>query len=197
MGTAEETKETKQSNLDYKDVENGPLTEANRECRDIFCCILFIVNIVWMCYATGVAYGTGNPTKIFRPISTSGEICGQPGNTAELFPYAYYSNPAYMLDNRYCVKSCPLGSDTSMLTSSGSVALNIQVDANGNPSSSTSSLSSSDDIAYYSTIAAERVCVPTTSTFTTAFASFTSTFASIQQGELGNFILDVKNVTFI
>lgn len=92
-----------------------------------------------MCYATGVAYNTGNPTKIYRAIATNGDICGYPGNAAEYFPYAYYSNPTDMVNHRYCVASCPSGADTSLTTSAGAIAVTVNIDSSGTASVSSSS----------------------------------------------------------
>lgn len=152
-----------------------------------------------MCYATGVAYNTGNTTKIFRPISAVvGEICGQPGNSAEAFPYIYFSNPMDLQTRRFCVMSCPAGTDATFTTTAaggGTITFDVNIASSGTATPST--WASGDDVAYFSSVAAGRVCVPSTETFNNAFYSYTSTFASLQQGDLANFILDVKNVTIL
>lgn len=61
---------------DMKDVENGPLPDSERECRDVICCLLFITNVVAMVYCTIHAYTNGDPTKIFRGVANDGVICG-------------------------------------------------------------------------------------------------------------------------
>jgi hypothetical protein len=179
--------------LDYKDVENGPLTEANRECRDIFCCLLFLINIVWMCYATGIAYNTGNPSKIFRAVSTAGEMCGYPGTLTATFPYAFYANPLDMTNKRYCVQSCPSTQavGTTLTTSSGTITFTVQIDSSGTASGA---FTSADYISYDSSVAFDRVCIPSTAALNGAFSTCTSAFSSLKEGDLGNFILDVKNV---
>jgi hypothetical protein len=103
------------------------------------CCLFFIVNIIWMCYATGVAYNTGNPTRIYRAVATNGNICGYPGNAAEAYPYAYYSNPTDMAAHRYCVASCPMGTDTSLTTSAGAVNVTVNIGSSGTASAASSS----------------------------------------------------------
>lgn len=152
-----------------------------------------------MCYATGVAYNTGNTTKIFRPISAvAGEICGQPGNSAEAYPYIYFSNPMDLQTRRFCVMSCPSGTDATFTTTAaggGTITFDVNIASDGTATPST--WTSGDDVAYFSTVAAGRVCIPSTETFNKAFSSYTSTFASLQQGDLANFILDVKNVTIL
>ena len=77
-----EKDEEQREKIDYKDVENGPLDEANRECRDVICCILFIANLCAMIYVTAHAYATGNPNKIYRGVSVNSVPCGSPGGTA-------------------------------------------------------------------------------------------------------------------
>ena len=58
------------------DVENGPLTEANRECRDVLCCLLFIAGIVVMIALSSIAYNEGDPDKIYRGVDQNGKECG-------------------------------------------------------------------------------------------------------------------------
>jgi hypothetical protein len=145
-----------------------------------------------MCYATGVAYKSGNPTRIFRPIATNGDVCGYPGTTAEPFPYAYYANPMDMVNNRYCVASCPAGADTSLATSSGAVAVTVNINSAGTASPTT--WTTTAKLAYDSSLILERICIPSTAAFTNALANYASSFASVREGELGNFIMDIKNV---
>ena len=72
------------------ELENGPL--ENRECRDVFCCLLFIANIAAMVYCSYYAYYEGNPSMVFRGTDLSGNICGK-GTTAN-YRYLYFTNPA-------------------------------------------------------------------------------------------------------
>lgn len=85
-------------------MEGGPLDENNRECRDVFCCILFLLCICGMVYCTIHAYTMGNPDKIFRGIAGDKTICGQVDGAAKDYPYLYFYNPIFSLDSRYCVK---------------------------------------------------------------------------------------------
>lgn len=153
-----------------------------------------MINIVWMCYATGVAYNTGNPVRIFRPIATNGDVCGYPGTTAESYPYSYYANPMDMVNNRYCVASCPVGTDTSLTTSSGTVSVTVNIDSSGTATPAVWNTNSK--LAYDSSVILDRICIPSTAAFTNALANYASSFASLQSGDLGNFIMDIKNVPY-
>jgi hypothetical protein len=97
-------------------VESGPLDENNRECRDVFCCLLFFLNICGMIYCTIHAYTNGNPNRIYRGVSGT-DICGQPGGDAENYPYVYFYNPLEDLTDptskRKCVSACPTYSGDS------------------------------------------------------------------------------------
>jgi hypothetical protein len=104
---------------DFKNVENGPLDESNRECRDVFCCILFLLNIAGMIYVTIHGYIDGNPYYIYRGIGreNSGFVeCGKSGTAAEKFPYVYFYNPFDSFENRVCVEECPSYSGNRLST---------------------------------------------------------------------------------
>ena len=107
------TEKGEKEKVNYDDVMNGPLNESERECRDVFCCLLFLVNIVGMIYVTVHAYTSGNPNKLYRGIA-SNVVCGEPGGVAEQFPYVYFYNPVYSTDSRVCVASCPTFSSGSL-----------------------------------------------------------------------------------
>lgn len=75
--------------IECKDLENGPIEE--RECKDIICLILFVINIGAMLYCSYFAYYNGNLTKIFRGTDIDKNICGE-GVTFE-YPYIYFVDP--------------------------------------------------------------------------------------------------------
>lgn len=60
-----------------------------------------------MIYVTIHAYINGNPDKIYRGIANNVE-CGKPGGDAEMYPYVYFSNPIFDLEQRMCLKNCPM-----------------------------------------------------------------------------------------
>lgn len=94
-----------------------------------------------MCYATGIAYNTGKPNQIFRPISAAQEICGASGTSAESFSYVYYANPLDMITLRYCVATCPKSGDASMVTPSATVAFTANINSDGTAAGSWTSTS--------------------------------------------------------
>lgn len=97
-------------------MENGPLDESNRECRDVFCCLIFVANIIGMIYCTIHAYTKGDTDKIYRGIDGQGNICGDPDSPAADYPYVYFYNPQEVYQYRYCVKECPVWDGTAVPT---------------------------------------------------------------------------------
>lgn len=83
----EKAKQLDQGKLN--DLENGPI--ENRECRDIFCFILFIINVGAMVYCSIYGYTKGNPDLIYRGTDIDKNICGI-GATIN-HPYLYFYNP--------------------------------------------------------------------------------------------------------
>jgi hypothetical protein len=68
------------------------------------------------------------------------------------------------------------------------------VDQSGNSAAITSSLI----VGYESKAIIGRICMPVDAVFTNSFKSFATTFSSsLQQGDLANFISDLKNVDLI
>ena len=98
---------TQKENPDFKDVENGPLDESNRECRDVFCCLIFILNICGMIYCTTHAYTQGDPDNIYRGIDQDGVICGNSTEGTQDYPLVYFYNPQNIYGRRWCVADCP------------------------------------------------------------------------------------------
>lgn len=159
-----------------------------------------MVNIVWMIYATAAAYNDGNPSNIFRPIISSTIVCGGKDSLAKDYPYVYYSNPTDMLNKRYCVQSCPTFASSGAIPATwpaygAAISFEISVDSSGTASASISAVA--DDVGYDSTVAIERVCIPSLTVFKGAFSSYTSQFSALAQGDLANFILDIKNVSIV
>ena len=75
------------------DVENGPLTEADRECRDVLCCLLFVAAICGMVYLGVYGFTKGDPAVIYRGVNQQGQECGKAGTVTENYPYLYFKNP--------------------------------------------------------------------------------------------------------
>jgi hypothetical protein len=136
-------------------------------------------------------------------------ICGDPTNpTTANYPYMYFYNPFDSTNNRICVDFCPSYSSNTNTVSVPNAANDISSttylnnwDAQYNSSGilfTGSASSSTDYIGYDSYSLLSRICIPTAATVSNGFASIkTSVSSALQQGDLGNFISDVKNVTAI
>ena len=180
------------------------MTEANRECRDVICCIIFFINIVAMIYLTFYGYLNGNPTFIYRGTA-SNAICGQSAG-AEDFPYMYLYNPipfsgSVDTDKRVCVETCPTITNGTLSqlncfpVPSGGCTYTVTFNNMGTPNMIPSA---SDFLGYPSTAQLGRVCIPTAAVFSTGFsnivASSSATISSVlRQGYLADFITDVEN----
>ena len=200
MGSDDKEKD----DIDVKDLENGPLTEANRECRDTLCCLLFIAGICAMVYLGVYGFSKGNTYVMYRGVDSNGVECGKTGGVAELFPYLYFTNPLFSITNRACVSSCPSWTGTTV---SATTCYNAASLCNSNTysaiySTSGTLTSGTDPTAistgfagYDSSLTLGRVCIPNTNMFTTAFAAISSSFSSaVNQGALADFVNDIKNV---
>ena len=189
-------------------MESGPLDENNRECRDVFCCLLFFLNICGMIYCTIHAYTNGNPNRIYRGVSGT-DICGQPGGDAENYPYVYFYNPLEDLTDptskRKCVSACPTysGDSASLPTIScygtatpdcADTATYIYIPEDGNYTAPGSF--SNNILIYESSGLLGRVCAPSSKVLLNAFASIANSFTtSLQQGSFASLTTDVQNVT--
>jgi hypothetical protein len=192
---------------DFKDVEAGPLDENNRECRDVFCCLLFFLCICGMVYCTIHAYLNGNPSKVFRGVAGDKAICGEVGGAAQNYPYLYFFNPLDSTDNRYCLKECPYfdGNGNLVLTECypghtfgpGCSQYNLVIFSNGSISTN-GSVSSSSYIGYGSFSAIDRVCIPNTEALSVALKDVVANISStLQSGQFATIVHDVKNVKLI
>ncbi len=83
---------------------------------------------------------------------------------------------------------------TTTAAAGNTVNFNINIDSSGTASGA---WTSANFIAYDSSVIAGRICFPSSNALNNAFKDYTSSFSSIQSGDFGNFILDVKNVRYI
>ena len=94
----------------------------NRKCTDVFCLILFVLNLLGMIAIFWYAITYGNLNKVLCGNDFQGNFCGV-GNMTD-YPYVYFSN--YTVDanqknntlaedkifrSAICVKECPVGGD--------------------------------------------------------------------------------------
>jgi hypothetical protein len=105
----------KAADIDLKDLENGPYTEANRECRDVLCCLLFLAGLCAMGYLAVYGYTKGDTYVIYRGIDQAGNVCGDRANAVTAnFPYLYLTNFYIDVTKRACVASCPVWDGTQV-----------------------------------------------------------------------------------
>lgn len=155
-----------------------------------------------MVYLTIFGYMYGNTNKIFRGIDKNGVVCGLPGGVAENYPYLWFHSPTgpSNFQNKLCVDVCPTvaaGATTSSQPNCYGVTCTISYtyDNTGtiNP---TGTPGDSDYVGYDSSGFLSRACLPSTTVFTTAFATLQSAFASaLSQKDLASIISDIKTVT--
>ena len=158
------------------DVENGPLTEANRECRDIFCCLLFLAAIGGMGYLTYAAYYNNDPTTIFRGVNQNNLVCG---NKLDLLtkdkPYLYFYDPRGTLSlKKACVAVCPYydGTTITAVVAEPTVTYTDILNLDGTAIlASTGSLPivAGDVVGYDTYPLLGRICVPSAKLVTTIF----------------------------
>ena len=119
MTEKEKPKDPYQQYKDFKwenpdDFRNGPMADETRKCRDIFCCLIFIVFLV-ACVAVAVlGFYYGHPSYFLYVYDEDGNACGKDGVYKDykyLYFYQVISNakklePGEMI-NGFCVKECP------------------------------------------------------------------------------------------
>ena len=95
------------------DFKNGPMGDNKRQCRDILCCIIFVLFLcgcVAVC-VLGVSYG--DPNVILYPYDDDGKQCGR--DEYKDYKYLYFYSVVSNLQNftlsktisGFCVKDCP------------------------------------------------------------------------------------------
>ena len=151
-----------------------------------------------MIYVTIHAYLNGNVAKIYRGVANS-VPCGSPGGVAELYPYLYFSNPIFGTGNRFCVKTCPTFTENTLSTLDcygGSCAYTVTFDSSGSTSATIATMNSSSVVlGYETTLALDRVCLPTATVLSNGLSSVANSItSSLQEGEFASLITDVKNV---
>ena len=124
MGKEEKPLDLNARYTDFKwknpdEFKNGPLSDERRRCRDVCCCILFVLFLLgcaFVCYL-GVKYG--NPDLILYPYDEDGNQCGQ-GKLKD-YKFLYFYNVRENFKNllvlnvgvsTMCVKECPSRGET-------------------------------------------------------------------------------------
>ena len=117
----EEKQKTNDPYQKYKDFKwenpdqfrNGPIGDETRKCRDIFCCIFFIIFLIACIVIAILGFTKGQPSLFFYVYDEDGNACGK--DDYEDYPYIYFysviSNAknlnASSVINGICVRECP------------------------------------------------------------------------------------------
>ena len=94
MTEAEKTEKPVDPYQKYKDFKwenpdefrNGPMSDEKRKCKDIFCCIFFIIFLV-ACVAVAIlGFYYGHPSYFLYVYDEDGNACGKDGVYKD-YPY--------------------------------------------------------------------------------------------------------------
>lgn len=120
MGVEEEkNKKINQNYQKYYDMKmpeelnNGPIED--RSCRDILCCIIFILFLAGMVVVAVLGFSQGNPNLVLYPYDEDGRQCGRTSETLK-YPYLYLYKTIEQISSAslnnttdgVCVSSCPI-----------------------------------------------------------------------------------------
>ena len=119
MAETEKPKDPYQKYKDFKwenpdEFKNGPMSDEKRKCRDIFCCLFFLVFLA-ACVAVAVlGFKYGHPSYFLYVYDEDGNACGKEGVYKD-YPYLYFFDViknAKKLEIKemikgICVKECP------------------------------------------------------------------------------------------
>ena len=104
-------------NFKWKDpdkLKNGPLGDESRRCRDILCCIIFIIFLIGCIIVSLLGFLMGKPQKILYPYDEDGNACGLDKvyeNYKMLYFYDVIGNLKQLkvskIVNAFCVEECP------------------------------------------------------------------------------------------
>ena len=147
-------------------------------------------------------YTNGNLDIPFRGVDQNGNICGDSdvSSTTRNFRYLYMYSPKASTGSRVCVDVCPAlsgGSVTRPNTNTGQITWNYEADADGVLTPASPDPTSSDLVGYHTELTLDRFCTPSEQLFNSQyFKDARETFKStLNEGDLGNFFSDTKNVT--
>ena len=119
---AEEKKEVSDPYQKYKDFQwenpdefrNGPIGDESRKCRDIICCIFFIVFLVACVVVAILGFVKGHPSYLMYAYDEDAKACGHSEGYKD-YPYLYFYSVVSNIKtlntdgaiNGVCVKECP------------------------------------------------------------------------------------------
>ena len=111
-------------------MDNGPMSDDQRECTDLICCLVFLAFLVGMVGVSGYGIVYGNPALFLTMWDADGNGCGF--NATKDYPYLYYpmidveslqrsgkikdasdvkAAARQLLAYGTCVKKCPMNTD--------------------------------------------------------------------------------------
>jgi choline transporter-like protein 2/4/5 len=94
-----------------QELNDGPI--ENRSCRDILCCLIFVLFIFGCIVIASLGFTKGNPNLIIYPYDEDGVQCGKEGQP---YQYLYFYNTvsnlasvtnATAIAQGVCVTTCP------------------------------------------------------------------------------------------
>ena len=89
----------------FEDVKNGPRDPYNRECTDVICCLLILINFGLLVGFALYGYTSGDTYNVYRATDEKGNVCGGRASLAMDYPYSYFYNPTTGdLSRRTCIK---------------------------------------------------------------------------------------------
>ena len=113
------TKDPYQAYKDFKwenpdEFRNGPISDETRKCRDIFCCLFFLIFLAACVVVAVLGFVNGHPSYFTYAYDEDGDGCGKDGIKKD-YPYLYFysviSNAKKLetgeMINGFCVKECP------------------------------------------------------------------------------------------
>ena len=117
--TTNEVTDPYQKYKDFKwenpdEFRNGPIADENRKCRDIFCCIFFLVFLVACIVVAILGFVKGHPSYLLYGYDEDGNACGH-SKEFKNYPYLYFYSVIRNLQNLsadnivngVCVEECP------------------------------------------------------------------------------------------
>jgi len=163
---AEEKKEVSDPYQKYKDFQwenpdefrNGPIGDESRKCRDIICCIFFIVFLVACVVVAILGFVKGHPSYLMYAYDEDAKACGH-SKGYEDYPYLYFYDVVSNVKtlnadgaiNGVCVKECP---KVNRKTGDGDFTLSCH------PSEANKDCKVTEENYYQSKVVLNRICFP-------------------------------------
>ena len=94
--------------------KNGPMSDDTRKCRDVICCMIFIILFLACIFVGYLGFTKGHPSAFLYAYDEDGNACGH-SKGYEKYPYIYFYSVLYgvarfdldKVINGVCVSKCP------------------------------------------------------------------------------------------